>query len=228
MSRVKLMLVGEHKLFRECLASMLGEVERYSVLQQVDDLGAALLGIRKRPPDVVLVDLGAPTDATLRRMSEVAGSLPGVKLVVLGLPEVEADIVRCLEAGASGYVLKESSLDELTTAIDLAVKGEAACSPHIARSLFSRLAELAQEQRRCERFAALDLTGREVEILELIAESLSNKQIADRLCLSVYTVKNHVHNILEKLQVHRREEAVKKAYRKRWLRERERWASGRA
>jgi len=220
--RAKLMLVGRHKLFRECLASMLEEDGGLSVGAQVDDLERALELIPRHRPDVLLVDLGRPSRTTLERLRAVSRAEPPVKVVVLGLPEVEDDVLRCIEAGASGYVLKESSLEDLRRAIGSVTKGEATCAPQLTRSLFQRLAELARDQRTSERRAAFDLTPREVEILELIADGMSNKEIASTLCLSLYTVKNHVHHILEKLQVQHRNEAVEQAYKRRWLRERRR------
>jgi DNA-binding NarL/FixJ family response regulator len=215
---VELMLIGEHKLFRECLGSMLGDCEGFRVVDHADGLAAAVGRIRREPPEVILIDLGTADEETLERLREITHDAPELKVIVLGLPEVEEEILRCIEAGVSGYVLKESSIEELREAIQKVLRGEAICSPQITGTLFSHLAALAREQRGCERLAGFDLTPREGEILELIAESLSNKEIAERLCLSLYTVKNHVHNILEKLQVSCRGEAVEQAYRRRWLR----------
>jgi len=221
---VDLMLIGEHKLFRECLGSMLGECEDFRVVDHAGGLAAAAERIRRTRPEVLLIDFGSPDDETLQRLRGIIRDVPELKVIVLGLPEVEEEILRCIEAGVSGYVLKESSLEELRDAIQRVLRGEAICSPRITGTLFSHLAELAREQRGCERLAGFDLTVRESEVLELIAENLSNKEIAERLCLSLYTVKNHVHNILEKLQVPDRGQAVEQAYRRRWLR-RARWSA---
>lgn len=215
---VDLMLVSQHQLFRECLASKLAETDRFSIVVQGSDLNEILDPIRRQAPDVLLVDLGPP----LEQIRDFVHRFPQVKVIVFGLPKDEAEILRYIEAGASGYALMESRIDELAGTIDRVLRGEAACSPQITCSLFTRLAQLAREQRSCASVAAFDLTPREAEVLELIAEAMSNQQIADRLCLSLYTVKNHVHHILEKLNVEHRMAAVEQAYKKRWLRTRRR------
>jgi two-component system response regulator NreC len=117
--------------------------------------------------------------------------------------EQERIILNCIEAGAKGYVLKGASLEELKAAIYSVFREETFCSPRMAYLLFSRIAELALIRRTRPRPAS-SLTAREAEILCLIAEGLSNKEIAQQLYLSLYTVKNHVHNILEKLPVNNR------------------------
>lgn len=216
--RADLMLVGEHKLFRECLASTLADLERFTVTVQADDPAAALEAESEAQPDVLLFDLAAPTGRALQQIRELRARRPDLRVIVVGLPVEEEEVLRCIEAGANGYVLKESSIDELVAAIDQVLEGGVAgCTPAMARTLFARLAELAAERRQLNRIASLDLTPREQEILELIADGMSNKQIADHLCLSLHTVKNHVHHILDKLQVRRRSQAVEKAYRHHWL-----------
>ena len=214
---MKLFIVGEHQLFRECLASILNEHDRFSIQAQVDNLDEILDSIREFPPDILLVDLVASEEKKLTQVQTLVRTFPQVKVIVFGLPKDEAEILRCIEAGASGYVLMDSSLDELSKTIDRVLRGESVCSPEIISSLFSRLAELAHDQRSWANIADFDLTPREAETLDLIAEGLSNQQIADRLCLSLHTVKNHVHHILEKLEVEHRMAAVEQAQKRRWL-----------
>jgi len=115
-------------------------------------------------------------------------------------------VIACAEAGVSGYVTREASLDELTGVVESVARGESPCSPRISALLLRRVAETAG--RRTETDAARRLTRREAEIVGLIDEGLSNKQIAGRLSIELATVKNHVHSILEKLQVERRAEAA--------------------
>lgn len=226
MSTVRLLLVGEYKLFRECLAAMLADYDRTQIVGQFDDLATVRPSMERLRPELILFDIGTMEEETLQTLEDFTEEFPACKLIALGLREVEDDILRLIEAGAAAYILKESSLEELKRLIERVLNDEAVCSPQIARSSFTRLAELARRQRRTERLEGLNLTPREVQILQLIAEDLSNKEIAAQLYLSFHTVKNHVHNILEKLKVHDRSEAVEYAYRRRWIRERPRTVSG--
>ena len=121
------------------------------------------------------------------------------------------EIMACIEAGAAGYVLKEASFDYLVEMIRSVHRGESFCSPRMAASLFSRIAELAGERLPSISLDSVKLTTRELEIINLIAEGLPNKKIAHRLSIEAQTVKNHIHNILDKLQLHNRLEAVEYA-----------------
>lgn len=215
------LLVSGHRLFRECLASRLaagGEVE----VREVEDLGAARAELAAAAADVVLADLPAPDDRRCGELAALVSGSPGVKVVVLGGSESEDDYLRWVDAGAVGYLLQDSSLDELREAVGRAHRGELHCPPGVGFHLFSRLGDLAAERRRRQRVEALSLSPRELEVLELVADGMTNRQIAERLCLSVYTVKNHVHRILAKLAVGQRKEAVERAYENGWLRERRR------
>ncbi len=221
----RLFLVGDYKLFRECLASMLAGLDHFCLAGQADSLEQAGEVFADEPdgrPDVILFDVGRPHESVFDGIKDFVDRFEDVKLLVLGLEEVDSEILRFIEAGASAYVLKEASVNEVSLVIDQVLRGEAVCSPKIASTMFSRLADLARSRRREERLEALNLTPRELEILRLIADDLSNKEIAARLHLSFHTVKNHVHNILEKLKVQHRSQAVEYAARKRWLKIRER------
>jgi DNA-binding NarL/FixJ family response regulator len=141
----------------------------------------------------------------------LAAAAPDVKLVVLAVPEVEGEVIAFAEAGASAYVTPDGSIDDLASVVLSVERGEVLCSPEMAAGLFRRVGVLARESQ-------LDpieekLTTRELEVLRLIEEGLSNKQIATALSIELPTVKNHVHRILEKLHVKRRSEAAARARR---------------
>lgn len=140
------------------------------------------------------------------------------KVLVLGVDETDPDLLTCIAMGAHGYISKDSSVEELDQAIESVLVGGAVCPPRLAYSTFALLGQLTKEHQRSLRVEALQLTPREMEILQLIAGGLSNKNIAERLSLSIYTVKNHVHHILDKLQVKRRADAVEYAYQHHWFR----------
>ena len=197
---------------------MLDKVGRFQVIDHTGDLRGALATVEAAKPDILVIDLNDPEEAATELVRDTRKHCPEVKIVLLGMCHEETSILRCIEAGAGACVSKESSLNELSGVIERVLNGEAVYSPQIAYSMFARLAELSRERARSERVEALELTPREMEILQLIAEGMSNRDIAERLSLSVYTVKNHVHHILEKLHVQDRREAVEHAYARHWLR----------
>jgi len=159
--------------------------------------------------DVMLVSTTLPDNGALKLTQAISEDHPSVKVLALGLAESEAEVLQYVEAGAAGYVLKDDSVDELLRNIRAAYNGEALVSPEIAAALMDRVAELAQ---LFETVAGIDpsagLTERELEVLELIGQGLSNQGIADRLFIEVGTVKNHVHSILDKLNVSSRRDAA--------------------
>jgi DNA-binding NarL/FixJ family response regulator len=132
----------------------------------------------------------------------IAGASLPVKVVAFSVAETEDEICECAEAGIAGYVARDGSKEDLIAAVEYAVRGEVICSPRAAACLFRRLAAHVRTTRQRPREAAL--TSREQDIIALIDKGLSNKEIARQLKISLPTVKNHVHNILEKLQVRRR------------------------
>jgi len=156
---------------------------------------------------VVLLDTAIPDNVWIVRA--LVAAVPGPKVVALAVPEVEREVLACAEAGVAGYVTREGSVEDLVAAVESVARGEMVISPRMAATLLQRVATLALEQSP----AAIEarLTTREVEILDLIDQGLSNKEIARRLTIELSTVKNHVHNILEKLNVTRRGEAAARA-----------------
>jgi two-component system, NarL family, nitrate/nitrite response regulator NarL len=196
---ITVVIVVDVCLYREGLARSLAQSPGISVLGTAADVGAAQEMIRALQPEVVLLDLATDQEGVLvRRIAEIA---PLAKIVALGIREVEQEVLECARAGMAGYVPRDGSMAELVGSIEGAARGELRCSPRIAASLFHRVARLADEQ---ERGSAPPLTPREHEILRLIDQGLSNKQIAHRLRIEVATVKNHVHNLLAKLHTSRR------------------------
>jgi DNA-binding NarL/FixJ family response regulator len=155
-------------------------------------------------PDVVLVDVGTP--GGLAALLALRHALPDLKIVAVAVSDVEHEVVACAEAGVSGFVSRDGSIQDLVTAIHCAMRNELVCSPRIAGMLFRRVAAI-----RSERSVGPDnsaLTRREHEIVSLMTQGLSNKEIARHLRIQNATVKNHIHSILAKLHVHRRGEVA--------------------
>jgi DNA-binding NarL/FixJ family response regulator len=200
-----LVVVSDIRLYRDGLAEILGRRPGLTVVGVAASLPAAIDETRQRRPDIVLVDMaGRPKPAVVR---EFVLEVPDAKVVALALGDAEADVIEYAEAGVVGYATRESSLDELVSAIESVARDEMVCSPRVTATLLRRVAELAAS-RGPDPARAARLTGRELQIVGLIDDGLSNKEIARRLYIEVATVKNHVHNILEKLQVRRRAEAA--------------------
>jgi DNA-binding NarL/FixJ family response regulator len=192
------------RLYREGIASALAQDDRFRIVGAAADGSAALAQLRESAPDVVLVEAGRAEAPALVRA--VRAHAPDVTVVALGISEEEADVLPLAEAGIAGWITRDASVDDLRETVASAAAGEVQCSPRMAATLLRRLAWLAEDRRR--RQATGGLTRRQREIVALIDEGLSNKEIARRLSIELATVKNHVHNILEKLQVSRRGEAA--------------------
>jgi len=201
------LIVAQVCLYRDSLVQALDGDGRFKVAGTARTAFEAVESVQRSEPDIALidtttVDIGGSVGA-LRAVA------PELRVIALAVPETEADVVACAEAGVSAIVTTDSPLTVLMTTIESVERGELLCTPRVAASLLHRVQVLAVHGARPP---ADDLTYREREVLELLDEGLSNKEIACALYIEVGTVKNHVHNILKKLQVRRRSDAA------RWMR----------
>jgi DNA-binding NarL/FixJ family response regulator len=213
---IRLVVAHDHRLFRQCLASVLAADSRFSIVEA--GLSDELLAlIKDQGAQLVLLDLEASSRIPLELTRKIHESFPLVKIILLGMPETREVFLECVEAGAHGYVVKDGTLADLSCAIQSAMQDGAVCSPELTLSLFEKLAALARECPQGSDAAPSPLTFRQMEIVKMISNGLSNKQIARQLRLSLYTVKNHIHNILSILQVDDRWEAAECARRNRWV-----------
>ena len=212
-----LILVAEHRLLRECLAFALADSKRWKVTAEEENLGQIVQKLADLSADVLLVDLTLPQDRLSEHLWTLRRQWPDTRILLLGPQELEEEFLPLLEAGASGYLSLECSLSELEDALERVHRDEPLVSPRVAYALFSRLGELGRERARQQQVEALVLTPREFQVLQLVSQGCSNRQIAKELQLSVCTIKNHIHNILEKLGVDRRRQAVEVAIEHRWL-----------
>jgi two-component system nitrate/nitrite response regulator NarL len=192
-------VVSNVRIHREGLVAILAGEGQLDVLG-AGNSGDVLSQIAALRPEVLLLDLSASDSLTIPpRAMEV---LPSLRVVAFAMAEVEAHVLACAEAGISGYVAQDGSVEDLVTAVLRALRGELVCSPRIAAVLFGRVATLSRGQATVP--ADASLTPREREVTALVACGLTNKEIARRLGLGPATVKNHVHNILQKLSIRRR------------------------
>jgi two-component system, NarL family, nitrate/nitrite response regulator NarL len=196
-------VIGDVRLYREGLSGVL-DAEADIEVVAATAWDNAVSAVEEAQPDVVLVDVenSAPS-VVVTAMTKAA---PAARVVVTAVPEAAPEVIEWAEAGVAGYVTREDPLDRLVDVVRAAACGEAVCSPRIAATLLRRVATLAAGRPASGRVALL--TPREREVSDLLATGLSNKEIGGRLQIELPTVKNHVHNILGKLEVHRRAEAV--------------------
>jgi two-component system, NarL family, nitrate/nitrite response regulator NarL len=203
-SVIRILVVADIRLYRDGLVEILSREQELLVVGTADCAAGALAQTADLSPDIILVDQAMPESVpTVRALLALC---PSVKIISLAVRENEREVIACAEAGVSGYVPREASLDDLLAVVDSVGRGELLCSPQVAASLLRRVAWRATGGSESE--SGNPLTGRELEIVRLIEQGLSNKEIAGRLGIEVATVKNHVHNLLEKLRVHRRGEAA--------------------
>jgi two-component system nitrate/nitrite response regulator NarL len=204
-------IVTPIKLYRDGIAHFLRASERFEVLGTAHEGAATVRLAQDLRPDVILLDMAMGCSRNTARSLRLL--LPRTPIVALAVSESENDVVDCVQAGISAYVPREGSLDALLATLALAVKGEAECSGSVTGELIRRLAALACHNGDWEHASPVPvrLTAREAEVVSLIDDGLSNKQIACRLCIELSTVKNHVHSILEKLGARSRGEAAARA-----------------
>ena len=203
-AHIRVVIASPVRLVREGLRASLHDRDGVYVVDAVSLDAQGIARIAAAEPDVILVDLGQTDAVTAARL--MRGACPDTKLVAFALDEIDTGVFACAAAGFSSYVPRESSAEELLRALVDAMDGRMRCAPHIAAAMFRRLADFLREAR--PQASLPPLTVRESEILALAEKGRSNKEIARDLTISCATVKNHMHNILQKLQVSRRGQAV--------------------
>jgi two-component system nitrate/nitrite response regulator NarL len=200
---VAVLVVSDIRLYRDGLAELLDRESALCVVGSAASVAAALTLMAARRTGVILVDMAL--SEPLAAVATLAAAVPGARIIAVTVPEREADVLACIEAGAFGYVSREASLQELVKAVISAANGETLCSPRIAAVLVRRVAVLAASRLPDQ---WVRLTPREQQVVALVVDGLSNKQIARRLSIELTTVKNHMHNILGKLEARSRTEVA--------------------
>lgn len=208
MNEIRLLIVDDHPVVRDGLRGMLDSQPDFSVAGEAANGREAVQKVEALNPDMVLLDLRMPVVDGVTALREIKIRFPQVQVLVLTTYDSDADILPAIEAGASGYLLKDSSREDLYSGIRAAARGETVLAPSIAARLVDRIRAPAEEQ----------LSSREIEVLQLVAEGESNTEIAKHLHISQATVKSHLVNIFGKLGVSDRTAAVTAALRKGILR----------
>lgn len=205
---IRVVLVDDHALFRRGLELVLSGESDLEVVGQASDGEEALRVVRSLTPDVVLMDIRMPRMSGIDAARAIRDSVPGTKVIMLTVSEEEDDLFAAVRAGASGYLLKEVSIDEVAGAVRAVTRGHALISPSMAAKLLVEFNALSERAADRQRAGDPKLTDRELQVLRLVAKGMSNREIASELFIAENTVKNHVRNMLEKLGMHSRMEAV--------------------
>jgi two-component system NarL family response regulator len=209
-SPIRILLVNEFRLIGNVIVAALEDETDIHVVGCVTTPKEALEIVQENDVDVALVSTRLSEEGAINLTRAITDFAPSTKVLALGLTEEKQRVLRYVEAGATGYILKDDSLDDLIETVRAAQEGKVFVSPQIAAAMMERLSDLAQIFSSVENNVAdtPGLTSRELEVLELIGKDFTNQEIADHLVIEIGTVKNHVHSILDKLNVGSRGEAA--------------------
>lgn len=205
---IALVLIDDNRMLREGIVTMVHAQPGFRVLAASADADEALQKVREAKPDVVLVDFGLEDHDSLSLTATVHAEVPEAKVIVMGLLPMQEEVAQYVRAGASGFVMKDASFEEFLATIRAVASGLRVLPSALTNSLFTQIAQNATAKGRTRTLEAVRLTTRERQVIDLLGEGLSNKQIAARLHIAVHTVKSHVHNVLEKLALHSRLEVA--------------------
>ena len=212
---VRVCIMHDHHLFSEVVTTLLQQEKSITLVDAapyLSSLDGGGLVEHAMPFDVALIDATMASMKAVHLTRQIKSVFPAVQVIGLGLEPLEEDILRFIEAGASGYILKNASYTELLHTINAVHHGQSPCSPRIVALVFARIAALARAQNQLPRLPAAGLTRREHEVLQLLARGCRNGEIAQQLGVALETVKRHVANICKKFHVHGRRAVIQRAY----------------
>jgi DNA-binding NarL/FixJ family response regulator len=210
---IRVLVADDHALFRRGLQMVLETEADIEVIGEAADGIEALGRAEELLPDVILMDVRMPRQSGIEACLAIKELVPSTRIVMLTISDEEADLFEAIRAGANGYLLKDVPGDEIAAGIRAIHTGHSLISPSMASKLLAEFASISRRQEEIPNPHAPKLTSREVEVLKLVARGHSNREIGSKLFISENTVKNHVRNILEKLQLHTRMEAAMYAVR---------------
>jgi DNA-binding NarL/FixJ family response regulator len=214
---IRVLVVDDHALFRRGLQMVLGSEDDIEVVGEASDGAEAISVATETTPDIVLMDVRMPRRGGIDATTAIKDAVPSSKIIMLTISDEEADLYDAIKAGAMGYLLKEISIEEVASAVRAVHNGQSLISPSMASKLLTEFASMIKKTDDRQQVPTPRLTDREMEVLKLVAKGLNNRDIAKQLFISENTVKNHIRNILEKLQLHSRMEAVVYAVREKLL-----------
>jgi DNA-binding NarL/FixJ family response regulator len=212
MKRIRLLLIEDNRLLRDGIFSILKPQKDILIIAASGDGKSTLIKIKQLKPNVVLLDLGLRSQNSLHVVEIVKKDFPEAKIIVMDLAPVQSDILQYVKAGANGFILKDTSLRDFLTTIRSVAEGSTVLPPVLVDSLFSQIVDYAVREGKSKLQESVKMTKREREVIRLLSEGMSNKEIAQKTRISTYTVKSHIHNIMEKLALHTRLEITNYSY----------------
>jgi two-component system nitrate/nitrite response regulator NarL len=202
--RILVLVIEDNRVVRDELAALLDAQPDFKVVAAAEGANAGLLQVRATKPHVVLVDAALGNHDSHRLVETVRKEAPESKVIVMDLLPAQEDVIAFIQAGANGFIVKDATIEDFVRTIRSVAEGADVVPPALTGTLLSHIADQAVTRSTTAVLEAVQMTKREREITSLIADGLSNKEIAQRLNIATYTVKSHVHNILEKLALHSR------------------------
>jgi DNA-binding NarL/FixJ family response regulator len=212
MKKIRLLLIENNRLLRDGISSILKAHKDIIIIAASGDDKNSLPKIRQLKPNVVLLDLGLRSQNSLHVVEIVKKDFPKAKVIVMDLAPVQADILQYVKAGANGFILKDASLNDLLITIRTVADGSTVLPPLLIDSLFSQIVDHAVREGKSQLKEAVWMTNREREVINFLGEGMSNKEISQKIRVSTYTIKSHIHNIMEKLALHTRLEIANYSY----------------
>lgn len=212
MKKIRLLLVEDNRLLRDGIFSILKPHKDILIIAASGDGKNTLVKIKQLKPNVVLLDLGLRSQNSLRVVEVVKKDFPLAKIIVMDLAPVQADILQYVKAGANGFILKDASLNDFLITIRTVNEGATVLPLLLVDSLFSQIVDFAVREGKAKLKEAVRMTKREREVIGLLSDGMSNKEIGQRIRVSTYTIKSHIHNIMEKLALHTRLEIANYSY----------------
>jgi DNA-binding NarL/FixJ family response regulator len=212
MKKIRLLLLEDNRLLRDGIFSILKPHKDIIVIAASGDGKNTLVKIKQLKPNVVLLDLGLRSQNSLHVVEIVKRDFQQAKIIVMDLAPVQADILQYVKAGANGFILKDASLNDFLITIRSVSEGATILPPLLIDSLFSQIVEHAVREGKSKLNDAVRMTIRERQVILLLGDGMSNQEIALKMHISTYTVKSHIHNIMEKLALHTRLEIANYSY----------------
>ena len=213
MKKIRILLIEDNRLLRDGIVAILKKQPDFQVAPAIGNGENVLMTMDKVKPNVLLLDLGLRNQNSLQIVKLSKQHYPETKIIVMDLIPLQSDVLEFVQAGVAGFILKDASIAEFLKTIRSVCKGIQVLPPHLTGSLFSQIVELALNGFKPSTIVdSVNMTKREKQVIEMIAFGATNKEIAEKLNLSIYTVKSHIHNILEKLALHTRVQIAKHAH----------------
>jgi two-component system NarL family response regulator len=208
--KIKILVIEDNRLLRDGIAAMVKKQPDMHVVATIANGEKILTAVKKLKPNIVLLDFSLKNHSSLNVVKLIKKNFQNIKIIIMDLLPLQPDVLEFVQAGVSGFILKDAGIKEFFKTIRLVFQGTQVLPPNLTGSLFTQIFEHSVTESKSAVFiGSIHLTKRELQVIELISDGFTNKEIAEELRLSTYTVKSHVHNILEKLTLHTRLQIAK-------------------